>query len=497
MQKKLRQKIMLILLIILTAMLVVTPLAFATNKEIPNNYQNELYGFNFDYNGFTLDDSMEEIKTTFYNDNTTINIYYDDFHGTTANANSYIYYGNKSIVNGEYISMIKNTYLKWQGHKTHLLKWSRKPLKYVNNDFNQYINLDIIKNAKEVYTIYVRSKSEIDFQDMLKRFQIIKKNKNSVLKCIEFNNPLKKPINVTTQSFYKNNFINSSQLKWGVFEPSTIQDTVFLNHLERELNYEFPCLLHYYDLQGNFNHKNIQEIYDQNKYLEFTFQTSTYGQATDNSLFDVLDGKHDEVIDKLITEFKRIQKPVLFRLNNEMNGDWCEYNALHYQKDTRLYLALWQHFYNKLQENSVNNVIMVWNPNDGDFPHFKWNHYLNYFPGEKYVDIIGLTGYNTGNYYKDETWREFNQIYDNIMSEYKKHFYGYPYIITEFGSSIYGGDKQKWMQDMFQNMKKYDIKLAIWWNGVDYDNNGKPSRIYKFDFNPTLLETFKEGLSQY
>ena len=50
---------------------------------------------------------------------------------------------------------------------------------------------------------------------------------------------------------------------------------------------------------------------------------------------------------------------------------------------------------------------------DVDYPPLKWNSHVSYYPGNKYVHIIGLTGYNTGTYYKDltgERWRSFTEI---------------------------------------------------------------------------------------
>ena len=34
-----------------------------------------------------------------------------------------------------------------------------------------------------------------------------------------------------------------------------------------------------------------------------------------------------------------------------------------------------------------------------------------YYPGDEYVDIVGLTAYNTGNYYPGENWSTFDELY--------------------------------------------------------------------------------------
>ena len=78
----------------------------------------------------------------------------------------------------------------------------------------------------------------------------------------------------------------------------------------------------------------------------------------------------------------------------------------------------------------------------------------------------------TGDYYEGEIWSTFDELYDEYYSEYARMFEK-PLMITEFGSSISGGDKVEWVRDMFKSLEKYPrIKVAIWWSHIDYDANG-------------------------
>ena len=144
----------------------------------------------------------------------------------------------------------------------------------------------------------------------------------------------------------------------------------------------------------------------------------------------------------------------------------------------------------------VKNLIWIWNPNEGSFPNFKWNHMLMYYPGDEYVDVIGLTAYNTGTYYASvgESWQEFTTLYDGIYSEYQERF-SQPMMITEFSCAKVGGDKRTWTKNMFRKIKEYDrIKVAIWWSCTDFDNTtGEISRDYRID---DVLDIFKEELKK-
>ena len=71
-------------------------------------------------------------------------------------------------------------------------------------------------------------------------------------------------------------------------------------------------------------------------------------------------------------------------------------------------------------------------------------------------------------------------------------------MITEFGSSSFGGDKAYWIDDMFTKISKYPrIKSAVWWSGTDWDSKGNPARIYKIDQDESVIRSVRNGLSRF
>ena len=115
--------------------------------------------------------------------------------------------------------------------------------------------------------------------------------------------------------------------------------------------------------------------------------------------------------------------------------------------------------------------------------------------------MIGLTGYNNGTYYAEqngEEWREFEQIYDEVNTKYKDLFGSFPWIITEFASSSYGGDKAKWIDNMFGCLDKYpNIKMAVWFSYADFnEETGVAARPYWLDETPETVEAFARGIKR-
>lgn len=306
-----------------------------------------------------------------------------------------------------------------------------------------------------------------------------------------------------------NKFLSSDELTWGIFTnnitTTAIDDKI--PELEDYLDYKFDIILMYNHLGNSLPLDTMEKMHSQDRIIELTVQTC----ANNNTklfgytpMFDILDGKKDSEIRTLASEIKEFGNPVLFRLNNEMNTDWTSYSGIVTLSDPTIYIDVWRYIYNIFEEESVTNCIWIFNPNDNNYPPSIWNNFLSYYPGNEFVHMIGVTGYNTGTYYAEkngEVWRSFKTIYDEINSKYKDIFGQFPWIITEFASSSIGGDKAAWISDMFDSIKSYpNIKAAVWFSSADYDPDfpgaTKVSRPYFLDETIDTLNAFRDGLKQ-
>lgn len=304
-----------------------------------------------------------------------------------------------------------------------------------------------------------------------------------------------------------NSFLDSNDLKWGIFTENITTTAIDekIPELEEYIDYEFDIILMYNHLGNPLPLETMNKMRDKDKIIELTLQTC----ANNNTklfdytpMFDIIEGKRDEQIRTLAREIKEFKNPVLFRLNNEMNSDWTSYSGIITLSDPEIYKEVWHRIFNIFEEEGVTNCIWIFNPNDNNYPPSKWNNFLSYYPGNEYVHMIGITGYNTGTYYakkNGETWKSFKSIYDEINNKYNKLFKEFPWIITEFASSSVGGDKAKWISDMFKHIQNYsNIKAAVWFSAADYDPDypgcSQVSRPYWLDETKETLDAFKEGL---
>ncbi len=462
--------------------------------EDTDQYINYPKGYSINYsNHMHVDVTNSMYKTVLADDQNILEIYYDQ-----KNFLEYTNYSNKFLSNTDMHQLDSDETNMINGLETRILKWHRNKLNRVYNDYNYYATAEIKKSNHEVYTLFLKSQNPIeDFEKMVETMAFF--DKKGTAKINKVHKKVTKKWNEETLAYYNKYFSDDSSMKFGIFEPTAPKDMNHLNFLQEKMDYDFSVLVKYLSMDSILSVEDLRKAYKKDKVVELTFQTlkaDVNDPLNKNITYDILNGRYDDLLYDYARKLKAFGKPVLFRLDNEMNGDWCLYSSYHYSKDTKLFVELWRYVHTIFSQYGVENVLWVWNPNDVSFPNFGWNHYLNYYPGDEYVDIIGLTGYNTGTYYPGEVWEEFDEIYTPIYNEYNEIF-EQPFMITEFGSNSVGGDKNAWVENMFNHLDRYPrIKIAIWWNGTDWDANGNPARIYRLDTDETLMDTFKNGFKK-
>ena len=454
-------------------------------------YNNTVDGYYFNVpEGFQIDETFKPYTTRFVSENTVIEVYAEDC-ATKDERLSYINYTNKAIVeNPVDYKNIKNYTDK---DFNSILIWNRDTLDRIKNDKNYYLKLDI-PEEEHVYTILVKStEPQEDYTKYLNMIDFHEDFEYSIEP--EKKVAISKTYNEETQNFY-NTYLKGNDLTWGIFQPDYLKaDT--LKEYEKKIDYDFDILLWYTAFDKEYNSEKVRgfldKAYSDNKIVELTLQPSLVHEEG-NDLFRVLDGYYDEFLEEYAKDVAEFNHPVLFRFANEMNGDWCEYSGYRMSLDTELYREMYKYVYSFFEKHNADNVIWVWNPNGKSFPDFKWNIEDMYYPENEYVDVLGLTLYNTGSFYEGEYWTEFDVMYKPLY-ENSLEKYDMPFMITEFSCARVGGDKEDWTRKMFEDIKNYkNIKIAVWWNHADYTPDGETARAYFIDDSKEMIDIFKENL---
>ena len=426
-------------------------------------------------------------------------------------------YQNNYILNEHYqnensIEIFENDSFLFNGCNARLINLERKTVNA--NHKNNYTYFYVLaENAPQAFFRIMAKTSDYE-KDGEKIEEIINSFKEISIKgeakSLEKHKRVKKEFDKETQKLY-DSILNTEKIKWGLFVDGAYTSQTEMEHLldiEKRTGANFEFSLYYVNLDGVFPSKELDKMYENGKITELTLQISNHYNSDlfgKNPNFDVYDGLADDKIRSFAKGAKEFGKPFLFRLNNEMNSDWVNYSGVAALSDPEIFKSNWIRIYEIFKQEGVNNAIWIFNPNNEDCPPSHWNSYLAYYPGDEYVDMIGMTGYNTGTYYFEEfneTWRTFDEINEAQYKKLMESFSGFPFIITEFASSSVGGNKEEWILDMFNAIKKYpNIKMALWWSSRDYDFRDETytqvARPYFLGETPKTLQAFKKGMEEY
>ena len=170
-------------------------------------------------------------------------------------------------------------------------------------------------------------------------------------------------------------------------------------------------------------------------------------------LDDITAGNHDTYINTWLARAAAYGETILMRFAHEMNGaNWAPWQQGYNGNGAGDYVAAWQYVYNKAVAAGATNLKWVWNPNvdngNPSYPSTGWTAMADLYPGDAYVDWVGLDGFNRGTGLGD-TWEDpaplYQESYDRIIAIAP----GKPILIGEVSSSETGGSKAAWITDLF------------------------------------------------
>jgi mannan endo-1,4-beta-mannosidase len=157
-------------------------------------------------------------------------------------------------------------------------------------------------------------------------------------------------------------------------------------------------------------------------------------------------------------------KPFFLRIDWEMNGFWYPFSPGQNGNTNASYIAMWQHIVTVIRQDGAKNVLFVYSPNTlcggcADFDQM--------YPGNDYVDWVGLDGYNWGTTQQYSTWHSFTQEFATSYDKLIALAPGKPMMIGEVASAEQGGNKAAWITSMYTQeipARFPLLRLITWFN---------------------------------
>lgn len=526
---------------------------FYTSDKLRYVNSSEGYAVTVPSNNVNIDYSISKYRTQLEFNSSTLTISYENSNPYGDTKGSWITYLtewlNRYISNPVYIEQNDLKYTSDIIESTtfldgyEVLRYSI----YIDDSMEiekPYYNIGIVRNQDsytKFYLFVMKSEKEQtkQFDKMLKSFKEFKAfgtTKNHIGQYELKPNPI---WNDETKAYY-DKLNQSSTFEFGFFTYSLADENYDLisGRLEKENKRLFDLTNYHQAILPTYNHLAWGETkmtfplqlattygggngFDDKAVLQFTLQYTNNNNnvniynKTENytPMFDILRGKYDEQFRELARDIKTYSKPVLFRLNNEMNTDWTSYCGMISLIDPDIFRLTWIRLYDIFEEEGVDNCIWIFNPIAVTCPYSSWGEDLCYMPGVEYVQALGITRYEMMN--DDVLTLSFKEGYTQLYNKNKDHWMNYPWIVSEFGCAS-GGEtsgqlfrnheaQAEWVKGMFECLKDKEnnlfcsrIAAAVWFNCNDVDSDGRIINALHLD--SSLTKTFEElriGLSNF
>lgn len=168
---------------------------------------------------------------------------------------------------------------------------------------------------------------------------------------------------------------------------------------------------------------------------------------------DIARGAQDAYIRRFAAGLATFPGQIDVRWAHEMNGQWYPWSW-----DARAYRRAWRRIVRLFDEAGARNVRFVWsvNPNLYQSPRI-WRKVTRlYWPGDRYVDEVGMTMIDFGGK-KDYRVARFAPRLADLRRIYRK-----PIVLTEVNTDYRG--RVRWLRDLRRLLRRTLGLSAVFWS---------------------------------
>lgn len=230
-----------------------------------------------------------------------------------------------------------------------------------------------------------------------------------------------------------------------------------------------PNLIEYYAAWGDgFDATGVRNAWREGA------MTLMSWEPFDTTIAAIAAGESDAYIKEYATAVRKLNLPVVISFADEFNGHWEKWGTQNVTPED--YVAAWRHIHETFVDAGASNVIWAWSPNIVN--PVKSVKLEPYYPGDGYVDWIGLIGYWT--IAEDNAFDSvFGPTRDQVRTFTEK-----PMLLLETGAMA-GERRRADIRNLFAGVEADDDMLGFVWF------NHKKRADWRLEASPLALKEFK------
>lgn len=191
----------------------------------------------------------------------------------------------------------------------------------------------------------------------------------------------------------------------------------------------------------------------------------------------ITEGRYDAYLSMFARKAAAWGKPFIIRFAHEMNLEryhWGTVKGRYGPGSPEIYQQMFRYVVNLFRKAGAHKVLWAFCvnaeslPNPAHNPSASWNRARNYYPGDDYVDILGMDGYNWGTTQTPKkngwqsSWRSFQDIFAPMYQELRGLSPHKPLLVFETASAREGGDKALWLKEAISVLRSWQVQGLVW-----------------------------------
>jgi hypothetical protein len=179
------------------------------------------------------------------------------------------------------------------------------------------------------------------------------------------------------------------------------------------------------------------------------------------------------------------KKPIMIRFAPEMNLRSSLWGPSINGNTPHAFVKAWEHVVHVFRAHGATNVRWIWSPDqdcNGRCP------FTAYYPGDRWVDWVGLDGYNGGPAL-NEPWLSLARVLGDSYRVLAR-ISAKPLMIAETACAPRGGDKAAWIRQAFLHTIPYTMPRvrAVTWFNVKKETD------WRVNSSQAALRAFRESI---
>jgi hypothetical protein len=228
------------------------------------------------------------------------------------------------------------------------------------------------------------------------------------------------------------------------------------------------------------------------------------------SMQRIIDGEYDADLSRWFMDALDTGTPLLVEFGTEVDGDWFPWNGRWngggkttgygdplVADGPERFRDAYRHLVDLSRTAGAVNLTWVFHVNGDSWPRAPWNTPAAYYPGDEYVDWIGVSIY--GSQRPGEYYGSFRRLLDDAYPHLCALSRDKPLAVLEWGiaQSPSRGTKAGWIRNALYWLRHGRwprIKAASYWHEDWRENDGSRTNL-RIDSSPAARRAYRRGVA--